>query len=105
VIARLWHGWTTTRNADAYEALLKSEVIPGIGSRKVAGCRSIELFRRDNADEVEFVTVMMFDSLDSVRAFAGPDYETAVVPAKARALLSRLDLKSAHFEVKAQLRF
>jgi hypothetical protein len=105
VIARLWHGWTTNQNAEAYEALLKSEIFPGIAARKVAGCRSVELFRRDGAAEVEFVTVMLFEDLEAVRRFAGQDYETAVVPAKAQALLSRFDQRSAHYEVKAQMRF
>ena len=105
MIARLWHGWTMRDNADAYEALLKAEIFPGIASRKVAGCRSIKLFRREGEGEVEFVTLMVFDSLDAVRAFAGKDYETAVVPAKAQALLSRFDSKSAHYEIKADVSF
>jgi hypothetical protein len=46
---------------------------------------------------------MWFDSLDSVRAFAGEDYEAAVVPFKARALLARLDERSQHYEVRADL--
>jgi hypothetical protein len=51
---------------------------------------------------VEFVTIMWFDSLDAVRAFAGPDYETAVVPPKAQTLLLRYDTRSAHYSVAEQ---
>ncbi len=101
MISRIWHGWTSPGNADAYEALLKSEIFVGIRDRQIAGFRGIQLFRRDLGVDVEFVTVMWFDSLDAVRAFAGEDYEVAVVPPKARALLARFDARSQHYEVRA----
>jgi heme-degrading monooxygenase HmoA len=104
MISRVWHGWTTPANADAYEALLKSEIFTGIQDRQIAGCRGIHLFRRNLGDEVEFVTVMWFDTIEAVRAFAGEDYEVAVVPPKARALLSRFDARSQHYEVKAEMK-
>jgi len=104
VISRVWHGWTTPANADAYEALLKSEIFTGIRDRQIAGYRGIHLFRRNLGDEVEFVTVMWFDTIEAVRAFAGEDYEVAVVPPKARALLSRFDARSQHYEVKAEMK-
>jgi heme-degrading monooxygenase HmoA len=103
MISRIWHGWTNPGNADAYEELLKSEIFVGIRDRQIAGFRGMQLFRRDLSVEVEFVTVMWFDSLDAVRAFAGEDYEVAVVPPKARALLSRFDARSQHYEVRAAL--
>jgi antibiotic biosynthesis monooxygenase (ABM) superfamily enzyme len=103
MISRVWHGWTTPENADAYEALLKSEIFIEIKSRKIAGYRGIHLFRRNLGQEVEFVTIMWFDSIEAVRAFAGEDYEVAVVPPKARALLSRFDARSQHYEVKASI--
>jgi len=100
MIVRLWHGWTTPANADRYERLLKEEIFRGIGNRAIPGYRGIELLRRPAGGEVEFVTVMRFDSLEAVRVFAGDDYETAVVPPAARALLSRFDARSAHFELR-----
>jgi antibiotic biosynthesis monooxygenase (ABM) superfamily enzyme len=100
MIARLWHGWTTPENADRYETLLRTEIFPGILARDIAGFREIELLRRAAANEVEFITIMWFDSLDAIRAFAGESYETAVVPPAARALLSRFDDRSQHYEVK-----
>ena len=103
MMSRVWHGWTIPANADAYESLLKSEIFTGIQNRLIAGYRGIHLFRRNVGDEVEFVTVMWFDSIEAVRAFAGEDYEVAVVPAKARALLSRFDARSQHYEVKADM--
>lgn len=104
MIARLWRGWTTHENADAYEALLKSEIFPGIAARNVAGYRGIRLLRRTAGAEVEFVTIMEFENLDAVRQFAGDRYEAAYVPAKAQALLSRFDQTSAHYEIRARLR-
>lgn len=100
MICRIWHGWTSPANADAYEQLLRSEIFHGIAARGIAGYRGIELLRRPAADSVEFVTLMWFDSLEAVRAFAGADYETAVVPPAARALLERFDARSAHYEVR-----
>ncbi|HEY6700281.1 MAG TPA: antibiotic biosynthesis monooxygenase [Pseudolabrys sp.] len=100
MIVRIWYGYTTPDNADAYEALLKNEIFPGILARNIAGFRRIELLRGALGDEVEFATVMWFDSLESVKAFAGADYETAVVPPKARAVLKRFDGRSRHYEVR-----
>lgn len=99
MISRIWHGWTKPENADAYESLLKNEIFVGIQSRGIPGFRGIELFRRQNGEEVEFITLMKFDSLDAVRSFAGEDYEVAVVPPKARALLSHFDERTQHYEV------
>jgi heme-degrading monooxygenase HmoA len=104
MISRIWHGWTTFENADTYEALLKSEIFVGIGNRHIPGYRGIQLFRRSLADEVEFITVMWFDTLDDVRAFAGEDYEVAVVPPKARTVLKRFDARSQHYDVRAEMK-
>jgi heme-degrading monooxygenase HmoA len=99
MISRVWHGWTSRKNADAYEELLRTEIFSGIAKRSIQGYRGIHLLRRDVDDGVEFVTIMWFDSLDAVRAFAGEDYEVAVVPTMARQLLSRFDSRSAHYQV------
>lgn len=101
MITRIWHGYTTPANADAYEALLRSEILPGI--HRIPGYQGAHLLRRSLADDVEFVTLTYFDSLDAVRAFAGEDYEACVVPDAARALLSRFDLRSAHYETILRL--
>lgn len=100
MISRIWHGWTTLENADAYERLLKEEIFVGIGERRIPGYRGIQLLRRDAGDEVEFVTIMSFDDLDAVREFAGEDYEAAFVPPKARAVLARFDQRARHYEVR-----
>lgn len=102
MIRRIWHGWTKPENADAYESLLRHEIFQGIQERQIAGFRGIELLRRSLATEVEFITIMGFDSIAAVRTFAGEDYEVAVVLPEARALLSRFDERSQHYEVVAE---
>ncbi len=104
MIGRIWHGWTTPENADAYDALLQQEIFVGIKGRRIPGFREIQLFRRNVGAEVEFVTIMWFDSLDAVRTFAGEDYEQCVVPPAARAILSRFDDRSQHYEVRTDVR-
>jgi hypothetical protein len=89
MIGRMWHGWTTVENADTYENLPKTEIFPGIAAKKVPGYRGIQLFRRPLGEEIEFVTIMWFESLEDVKRFAGEDYEGAYVPPRAREVLSR----------------
>jgi hypothetical protein len=97
MVSRIWHGWTSRENADAYEALLRSHVLPGI--HRVEGYLGAYLLRDDAGagDQVEFVTVTLFQSLEAVRRFAGDDLEAAVVPPEARLLLSRFDDRSRHY--------
>jgi hypothetical protein len=101
MICRLWRGWTTHENASAYEMLLRTRILPGIEAKKV--CRKIQLLRREVPEGAEFITLLWFDSMDAVRKFAGENYEVAVVPPEARAVLSRFDEKSAHFEALLEL--
>jgi antibiotic biosynthesis monooxygenase (ABM) superfamily enzyme len=103
ILVRIWHGCTDPSNAAAYEALLKEEIFVGIGERRIPGYQGIRLLRRTLGSEVEFVTIMTFDGLDAVRLFAGEDYEAAVVPPKARALLAHFDERSQHYELRAEL--
>jgi hypothetical protein len=104
MISRIWHGWTSLENAKAYESLLKNEIFLGIENRQITGYKGIHLFRCNIGDEVEFITIMCFDSFKAVSAFAGEDYEAAVVPPKAKALLSRFDAYSQHYEVRVELK-
>ena len=98
MIGRVWHGWTMQSNANAYERLLKAEIFPV--AKGVVGFEKIELFRRDLDAEVEFMTIMWFRDIEAVKAFAGADYKAAYVPAKARAVLTRFDECSQHYEIR-----
>lgn len=99
MIARLWHGYTTFENADVYENLLKTEVFPSIERKNVKGYRKISLLKRVLDNEVEFITIMLFDDLESVKQFVGDDYGQSYVPPKAREVLSRHDERSQHYEI------
>jgi antibiotic biosynthesis monooxygenase (ABM) superfamily enzyme len=98
-VKRVWHGWTSPENAQAYEDLLKTFVFPSIEAKNIRGYRSIELLRMPSGDEVEFVTIMTFDDLGAVKAFVGEDYEAVYVPERARAILKRFDDRSKHYEL------
>jgi heme-degrading monooxygenase HmoA len=101
MISRVWHGWTKRENADGYAKLLREEILPGI--HRVRGFKGAQVLRRETGDEIEFVTITLFDSLADVKEFAGPDYEKAVITAEARKLLSHFDAKSAHYETVFRL--
>jgi heme-degrading monooxygenase HmoA len=98
-ICRVWRGWTTPDNADAYERIVRGEVIPGIEARQILGFRHIDLMKRELDGEIEFQTLMWFDSLDAIKAFMGEDYSVSHVPDAARAVLSRFDERATHYEV------
>ena len=97
MVARLWHGYTTPENADAYESRLKPELLPGLSQKQ--GFRGSFLFRRPLDNEVEFITLILWDSIDDIRAIAGSDYETAVIPEERTRVLARWDSKAAHYDV------
>ena len=97
MVARVWHGYTTPEHADAYEKMLKPELLPGIS--KVKGYKGSYLLRRSLEAEVEFITIMLWDSIESIRAVAGPNYEIAVIPEDRKQHLSHFDAKAAHYEV------
>ena len=97
MIARVWHGYTSPEHADAYEAMLKPELLPGIG--KVKGYKGSYLLRRNAGEEVEFITIILWESLGAIRAVAGADYEMAVIPEERRKYLLRYDARASHYEI------
>ena len=100
VIARIWHGWTKREDAAGYESHLKPELLPGLS--KVAGFQRSYLLRRAVGDEVEFMTIILWDSTEAIRTVAGADYETAVIPEERQKYLLRFDAKAEHFEVVSE---
>jgi hypothetical protein len=104
VIVRIWHGWTTPDDADAYQQLLDAAIVPNILARGIPGLRDVAILRHrgDDDGEVEFLTIMTFDDWAAVESFAGPDTTAAVVPASAQQLLARYDQHSQHYELIAR---
>ncbi len=100
MITRLWHGWTHPEDADAYETLLCEQILPPI--QRIDGCLGAYVLRRADGDEVQFVTLTLWRSLDAIRAFAGPECDNAVIPAPARRLLSRYDARALHYDTRLQ---
>lgn len=105
MIARIWHGWTTHENAGIYENLLKTEVFPSIEDKKVEGYKKISLLKRVRNNEVEFITIMLFDRIQSVKEFAGEDYEKSYMPDKAKAILLRHDERAQHYEILNEINY
>ena len=99
MIARIWHGWTKSVDAPAYEEMLRHEIFPSIAARNIQGYRGAELFIRDDGDEVEFVTLLRFESMEAVKQFAGNDEGRPVIYPKAEPLLIRMDERSQHYRV------
>jgi hypothetical protein len=100
MIARIWHGWTSRENAEKYEKLLREEVLLEIARRSIPGYKGAEIFIREaDNDEMEFITLLRFDTLDAVKIFAGKDYEQPVIPPECRRLLKRYSERSRHYRI------
>ena len=97
MIARHWRGWTTLENVDRYEQFLREKLFPRMFD--LAGYRGGYVLRRNVADEVEFIVINQFESIEAIKAFAGPDYTAAVFEPEAKALLSRIEEVAVHYEV------
>lgn len=100
MIARTWQGWATAETADDYQHHYESEVATHL--RQVPGFRGARLLRRQDADEVLFTSITFFTSMDAVRAFAGENYEQAVIEDTARRTLIRWEEVVAHHEVTVE---
>ena len=98
MIARIWHGWTKRGDAKAYEEMLRNEIFPGIAARNIEGYHGAELFIREDGDEVEFITLLRFDSMDAVKEFAGADEGKPVIYPKAERLIARME-RARHYRV------
>jgi len=99
MIARIWHGYTKPEHADAYEAKLKPELLPGMS--RIPGYRGGIVLRRPLGDEIEFITIMVWESMEALRAVAGEHFAAAIIPEDRLRYLSRYDKESAHFEIRS----
>jgi antibiotic biosynthesis monooxygenase (ABM) superfamily enzyme len=98
MIARIWHGWTKPEDADAYEKMLCNEIFPSIAARKIDGYCGAELFIHEDGGEVEFVTLLRFDSMDAVKEFAGADASKPVIFPTAEPLITRME-QARHYRI------
>ena len=96
MITRLWRGWTTVDNADAYERFLLGDLFPSM--REITGFRGADILRRLEHEEVAFITLTRFDSVAAIQAFAGDNYETPVLEPRALSLLARYERRALHFD-------
>lgn len=99
MIARIWHGYTKPEDADAYEAMLKPEMLPGLG--KVPGYRGGYVLRRTLESEIEFITIMIWESIEALKAVAGPNYTVSIIPEDRLKYLSRKDSHAIHYEIQS----
>lgn len=101
-IKRIWRGWTTPENAEAYRRLFLEKVRPEIEAKEIPGFQGLELLYRDLGEEVEFMTIMTFSSIEDVVGLQGEHYERAYVPDAAKAVLSRWNEACAHYRTSSQ---
>lgn len=102
-IIRTWKGWTSLENAAIYENMLINEVFPEVKSKGVEGLEKVSISTMKKNDEIEFFLVPQFDSMESVKLFAGEHYEMAYIPAIAKRVISRYDKTAQHFTLKEEL--
>jgi antibiotic biosynthesis monooxygenase (ABM) superfamily enzyme len=98
MIARIWHGWTKPADAKAYEKMLRNEIFSSITARNISGYHGAELFIREDGNEVEFVTLLRFDSMEGVKEFAGADESRPVIYPRVEELLTRME-RSRHYRI------
>jgi heme-degrading monooxygenase HmoA len=97
MIARIWRGWTSSEDADAYVEYLEQTGIPAY--RGTAGNRGAFILRRRDGDRCEFLTLSFWTSLDAIRVFAGDAVDEAVFyPEDDRFLVDR-ETRVTHFEL------
>ncbi|GEM_PF-881250 len=97
VIARAWRAQAAADRAPAYAEHVRSHVLPAL--RRQPGYMRMLLLQRPASGMVEITVVTLWQSLDAIRGFAGPDVERAVVAEEAAALLAQYDSRAQHYEV------
>lgn len=98
MIGRIWHGWARPEKADDYQRVLEEELLPAIRAG-TEGFLGVYVLRRDDGEEVEFVTFTLWESFDAIATLVGEDYEAAHLPEQTRALLDRFDERVVHYQV------
>jgi len=95
MIARLWHGYSTPEKANGYRVILLREILPDLN--KSLGYDGSFVLKRQISGEIEFLIITLWESMETVRQFAGPKYERAIIHEEAPAFLTRYDTESIHY--------
>jgi heme-degrading monooxygenase HmoA len=98
MIGRTWHGWTSPQKAEAYRRYLEDEILSDIRSRR-EGFKGAYVLQREDRDQVEFLTVTLWDSMEAIQTLVGEDHEAAYLPDEERRLLDRFDERVVHYQV------
>jgi hypothetical protein len=102
-IIRIWKGWTTLENAPIYENMLINEVFPEVKKKGVTGLEKVSISTKLYQNEVEFFLVLQFNTIESVKLFAGENYEIAYIPENAKRVLLRYDTTAQHYTLREEL--
>ncbi len=97
MIARQWIGETLEKDAETYAKYLEETGVEEIRTTK--GNRGVWLMRRVHDGRAEFIVISMWDSLESIKAFAGAEYENAVYYGEDKKFLLSLNPHVSHYEV------
>jgi len=100
MIARVWHGVTPASKGDAYMEYLEESGLKAY--RSTPGNRGVYVLRRVEGGKADFVLISLWESMEAVRKFAGPDVERAVYYPRDRDFLLEFEPKVAHYEVLAR---
>ena len=102
-IIRTWKGWTTKENAPVYENMLINEIFPAVKKSGVAGLEKVSISIKQNPEDVEFLLILQFDCLESVKTFAGENFQMAYIPDAARGVLLRYEETAEHYRLRKEL--
>jgi heme-degrading monooxygenase HmoA len=97
MIARTWRGRTTAAKAEDYFRHFTSKVVPNLNS--IPGHKGAYLLRRETGGDVEFTAVTLWDRIETIKQFTGPDPDVAHVEPEARAALKEFDGFACNCEI------
>ncbi len=100
MIARIWHGMTPAAKAEAYAEFLNRKGLRDY--RATPGFRGVYVLRRIQGERAHFLLISLWDSLDAIRKFAGPDAEKAYYYPEDMDYLLEFEPAVTHYEVLEQ---
>ena len=98
MIMRIWHGVTKTSRSDDFFNYLMKTGVPWY--RSLVGNRGIFVLRRMKEEKSEFLLLSLWDSMESIKRFAGSDIDKAIYEfSEDRDYLLELESEVTHYEV------